>query len=142
MVKNNNNPRDFGLFIDKQRKIYKSIVSVDCPILANNVIFDSDGFNHLIYESNRKPRKLNEQYLKLINLKYVPEILKTSKHIAEVRVIQRKIKKVFKKAICYEVVGMCDGKKLGIIVERIGTGKFKFKSIMTYYKRRKTKKLP
>ena len=96
----------------------------------------------MIYESNLMPRKLSEQYLKLINLKYVPTIVSKSTKIIEIRCGTRKIKGKIKNTIGYELVGFCGNKKIGVIVERVGFGKFTFKSVIPYYKRKKTKKLP
>ena len=55
---------DLKKLVEKQKNFYKGVVSVFCPILNNTVYFTSDGFNHLLYESNRMPRKIGEQFMK------------------------------------------------------------------------------
>ena len=62
----------------QQRAFYESIVSVYCPVIGDTVYFTSKGFNHLIYNTNRRPRKVNEQFLKLKNLSYAPEVVKNA----------------------------------------------------------------
>lgn len=61
---------DIKTLINQMRTYYKALVSAHCPILNEAVYFSSDGFNHLIFDTNRKPRNINEQYLKL---KYLPK---------------------------------------------------------------------
>jgi len=140
MEKENIEKTTFNVFVNQQRQVYKNIVSVKCPVLGGKVYFTSDGFAHLIYESNRVPRKLSEQYLKLISfIKYVPKILLTGNKIEEIRCISRKIKGKLTKTLYYEVTGFYKNKKLGVIVERRGEGRLKFKSVIPYYNRRKTK---
>jgi hypothetical protein len=53
---------DIRELINEKRAFYKSIVSLYCPILGETVYFTSEGFNHLLFESNRMPRKLSERY--------------------------------------------------------------------------------
>jgi len=61
----------------KSKALYKNIISVFCPILNNTVYFTSEGYNHLLYEDFNHPRRVNEQYMKLICLPYASDILKT-----------------------------------------------------------------
>ena len=64
---------------------YRSLVSIYCPILAETVYFSADGFNHLIYDTNRKPRNINEQYLKLKYLSKAKEVIEKCNLITETR---------------------------------------------------------
>jgi len=127
--------------IIKSKRLYKSIVSVYCPILSNTVFFTSEGFNHLLYEDYYHPRNVNEQYMKLKCLPYAPEVVKKCTLISETRKVKRKIKKKFKDAIQYELVHeVSPGKKIRVVVEKIGTGKYRFRSVMPHD--RKSKKRP
>lgn len=131
----------------KQKAFYKSIVSVFCPLLNETIYFTSDGFLHLLYESNRRPRNINEQFMKLKCLNHVPLVLQKSTFIVDTRTVQLKIKGRLKLAIRHALVyEISSGVKVRVIVERIGSGKFKFLSVMPNSNRSKrglkTKKHP
>jgi len=129
---------DIRTLIQKQKSFYKNIISINCPILNETVYFTSEGFNHLIYESNRAPRKISEQYLKLIFLKYVPKVITNCIEILETRKTKRKIWGKYKKIICYTLVyEVIKGIKVRVIIEKIGNGKCKFKSVMPHDKKSK-----
>ncbi len=123
----------------EQKEIYDSIVSVYCKILDSTVYFTSEGFNHLIYESNRKPRNINEQFLKLKCLCYARRVIERCKKISEIREVKRFVDGILKEIIQYELVHEAvPGKKIRVVVEKIGTGKHKFRSVMP----ERTKKRP
>ena len=134
---------DFRDFIKRQRKYYKSIVSVNCPILQGTVFFTSEGFDHLLYKTNREPRKLNERYMKLMCLNNARDVIKKCKVISETREVQRKIKGRRKVIIQHELVHEIKrGVKIRVVVEKIGSGKLKFRSVMPHNNRSKPKKRP
>ncbi|MBI3620210.1 hypothetical protein HY214_03660 [Candidatus Roizmanbacteria bacterium] len=125
----------------KSKKLYKSIVSVYCSILNDTVYFTSEGFNHLLYESYKHPRSVAEQYLKLMHLPYAPDVVKNCRLISETRAIKKRVKNNLKNGVHYELVHeVSPGKKVRVIVEKIGTGKHKFMSVMPHDK--KSKKRP
>lgn len=121
---------DIRELIKKQKAFYQSVVSVNCQLLNNTVYFTGDGFNHLLGDNPRKRRIISEQYLKLSCLSHAPEIVKNCVRIVDIRKGERFIKHKKKTTITYELV---DGKKrrdnIAVIVERIGTGKLKFRSV-------------
>lgn len=134
---------DITIVLEEKRKLYKSIVSVFCPILSDTVYFTSEGFNHLLYKRHNVPRSIPEKYMKLLCLEHVVEVVSKSTRISEARVVRRKIKNVWKETVCYELVyEVSPKKKVRVIIEKIGTGKFRFRSIMPHDKRSKTKKRP
>lgn len=116
--------------IAKQKVFYKSIVSLSCPLLNETIYFTSEGFHHLTHKSNNKRRKVNEQYMKLKCLSFAPEIIKNCTRIIETRSEEHLIKGKKKTVITHELV---DGKKrshnIAVIIEKIGTGKHKFRSV-------------
>lgn len=123
--------------ISHQRKFYKSIVSLFCPILNETIYFTSDGFKHLLYESNRKPRVVSEQYMKLMCLHHAPAIIKNCTEFVS-RKAKRKIKGVWKEVVRYSLVyEVSKGVKMRAVVERVGTGKCVFLSIMPHDKKSK-----
>jgi hypothetical protein len=122
----------------QKREFYKSIVSVFCPVLNNTVYFTSSGFNHLLYDTNRKPRNIDEQYLKLKCLSYAPEVIKKSTVLADTRNYEIKIKGKKKPYIHYAVAYEIEkGKEIRVIVSRFGKGKYKFLSVMPHNKKSK-----
>lgn len=120
------------------KETYDSIVSVFCPILNETVYFSSEGYNHLIYESNRKPRDIREQKLKLKSFPYVPRVLERCKRISDVRKVKRIIKGTVKEVFQYELIHEASPQmKIRVNVEKIGTGKHRFKSVMPHTKKDK-----
>lgn len=79
---------DLGKYRDlkKQTELeYEKIVNVHCPALKAEVMFNSDGFHHMRYDSCRIERNKKSQYTKF---KYFPkalDIIKTSTTIQEYR---------------------------------------------------------
>lgn len=135
---------DIRLLIEKQKKLYKSIVSIFCPILNETVYFTAEGFHHLIHKSNNKRRPINEQYLKLKCFDYAVEVIKNSSRIIETRREQHLIKGKEKAVITYELIS--DDKshnRIAVIIEKIGEGKHKFRSVKRISRKRfKNKKAP
>lgn len=125
----------------KQKAFYQSIVSVFCPILDDTIYFTSEGYNHLLYESSRKPRTISEQFMKLQCLTHAPKVIKQCAVISETRTIKRNIKGKLKEAICYELVyEVKKGEHIRVVVQKIGTGKHTFLSVMPHDKKPKIKK--
>lgn len=116
------------------RAYYKRIGVVHCPILDEDVHFTSEGYNHLINESNStpgktKPRSPAEQYLKLIHLTDVKAVLKYSVLIDETRKVRKKVKDKWKDVIQYEIICAIKGVRVSVVVEKVGDGKHKFLSV-------------
>ena len=126
----------------KQGAFYKSIVSVFCPILNNTVYFTSEGFNHLLYD-NRKPRKISEQFMKLRCLTHAPLVIQKCAFVSETRLIVKNVKGKRKSGVHFELVyEVSPGERIRVVVEKIGTGKHKFLSVMRHGRRVKNKKHP
>jgi hypothetical protein len=124
----------------QQRPFYDSIVSVYCPVISDTVYFTAKGYNHLIYESNRKPRKVDEQFLKLKSLSDAPEVIKNAKGISDTQTFERRIPdrygertvKVLLLGLEHEVK---KNYKVRVVIEKIGMGKYHFLSVMPCKKR-------
>jgi len=113
------------------RKFYKKIGKVYSPALKRWVYFTSKGFNHLIYDSNRKDRSINEQILKLSLLKYVVKAINDSKEIEQIRIIEYKLSKHSHKVKHYSLIYIIDNKHtIRIVIERIENYKYTFLSVM------------
>lgn len=116
-----------------QKAFYKSIVSVFCPLLNEVVYFTSDGFIHLLYESNRMPRNISEQFMKLKCLPHAPIVIQKSKIIVDTRTFEIKVKgkkkTLIQYALAYEV---SKGVIIRVVVGRLGAGKLRFISVMPH----------
>lgn len=127
--------------IGQQKRLYQSIVSVFCPILNETVYFTSEGFHHLTNKSNNKRRSINEQYLKLKCFDHAVDIVKNSSRIVETRREKHVIKGKEKSVITYELVSNnTNCKCIAVIVEKIGAGKHKFRSVKKISNHRYTNK--
>lgn len=116
------------------RAYYNRMKPVFCTILDEEVKFTAEGYFHLINESNSTPTNTNprdpkEQYMKLMYLNDVPAILKYSEQIDERRKTRKKVKNKWKNVIQTEVVHIIKGKKISVIVEKVGDGATKFLSV-------------
>src|ERR1035437_1127785 len=58
--------------------LYNTFKAVDCAALGQNVLFTSEGFNHLIYSSPKKMRDKRAQILRFDMLEKAKFILETS----------------------------------------------------------------
>lgn len=110
--------------------MYKRIAFVYCPILNENIYFTSEGFFHMINKSPLKRRPIAEQYLKLMCLTHAADIVKNCTRIIETRNDRRIVKGKKKTVRTFELIDAKVRKyPISVIVERIGSGKLKFKSV-------------
>lgn len=115
--------------LEERRNWYKSIKKVYCPILKECVIFNSKGFNHLIYP-NGKWRPKKEQMYKLGLLPLVIPVIKNARTIYQYKKFF--VKDLGKEAefwILKEIVGKRKT-ETKVILRRVGTGNITFLSVM------------
>lgn len=135
-------------FKAERRAFYQSIVAIECPILGATVYFTSQGFDHLINESNStqfdsKPRLATEQYMKLKHLAYVPDVIRKCTKVNAIRKVKKMVKGVEKDTTQYELVHeFTKVKSVRVIIEKVGDGKHKFLSVMPHNATSKSKKHP
>lgn len=116
------------------KRYYDSLGRVFCPILNCYVHFNSDGYRHLIYKTNRKKRNVKEQQYKLRFIKLIIPVLKHSSQLADWRFADGK-SDMQHYAVVYTV-----GKnpiKVRVIVKRTGDGQFNFHSVMGHENNKK-----
>ncbi|MBP9818340.1 hypothetical protein KBC75_06375 [Candidatus Shapirobacteria bacterium] len=117
-----------------QKKFYKNIGTVFCPVLNETIYFNSNGFRHLIFKNNREWRNVPEVTLKLSCLPAVPYVIKKAKEISQTRTIEV-VKYGNKKVVRhFELVAKSKGKLIRVVLEKIGDGKIHFLSTMPHYK--------
>lgn len=120
--------------------LYKTIGQILCPYFGTEVLFNGEGFNHLIYSDGRE-RDKRVQLRKFDLLKTVPEILKKAGTVQE-----------YRKQLCKYGKRKADGffetkemefwgfiaivkhhdeyMKIKIIIRRVGDGNLTFWSVM------------
>ena len=65
-------------FIKKQIELYKTFDSCYCLALQDDVYFNSDGLNHILYY-RRRPRKHSEKHYRANLIKFLKEVINNSK---------------------------------------------------------------
>ena len=126
-------------------EFYKSVGKVYCPYFQSNVIFSSEGFNHLQFSGGIK-RKNEEQLLKFSLLKLAPYVIKNSGTIQEYRKTMYAVgkQKPIDGSIRMEVVefwglvAICGEKenqvRVKVILRRLAYGELAFWSVMPMQK--------
>lgn len=112
-------------FIEEKRAWYKTIGKCYCPVLKTDVIFNSKGFRHLLYNGLGKARSNNERIYRLRLLPLVIPIIKTVEIVTEYSVFSDKNVEYW---MLQKVVGK-KNHKVSIILRRIGNGNITFYSV-------------
>lgn len=123
---------------------YKKIVSVYSPALKSEIIFNSDGFHHLRYDSSRAERSKKAQYIKFRYFNKAVEIIKLSTTIQEYRrgicPVGKPDKGGFRKTKIVEwfaffsIISFAKRTRIRVVVRRIGAdGQYHFWSVMPFW---------
>lgn len=138
MVYNSQMPRkNFQDFLKKHRALYKKIKCIKCPILNEDIVFNSKGFYHLRYDSHGKMRSLREQKYKIGLLPLVIPVVKFSTTIHEYKKEEysQPLGKYYEIWELRHTVGK--GQTIvSVVLRRIGNGNITFLSVW----KNKTKK--
>ena len=70
-------------FIKKQKEIYKKLKPCYCKAIQENVYFNSDGLNHLLYK-NRRPRSMYEKKYRISLIKYLQIVISNAIEAKEI----------------------------------------------------------
>ena len=128
------------------QELYNNINSVFSPALKEKIIFQAEGFNHIVFKKDHSERERSSQFLrfklillakKLIELSTTyQEFEETIKEFA-VKKYKRKIKE--NKAVKYwGIIAIIDGRKIKVILRKIGnSGSSHFWSIIPAWKTNK-----
>ena len=121
------------------QKFYNSIGNVFSPVFQNNIFFNSEGFNHIIFKGAHSERERSSQILRFKLLPLALKLVKTSTTYQEfeetlkefeVKSFKKRIKKT--KAVRYwGIIAIIDGRKIKVIIRKIGEdGQMNFWSIV------------
>lgn len=124
---------------------YASIHEVRSPYFQSNIIFNSDGFNHLQFSAGRERNK-KEQLLKFLFLKHVPYIVKNSGTLQEHRKTmqvgeRRRYAKGERDMELVEywgfiaIVPNTNSTRIKVILRKVGKGAIHFWSVMPTQKK-------
>lgn len=131
-------PIEYCKILTSNTKVsYEAIGNVYCPILKETVIFNANGFHHLLYEAGGTPRDVSERIYKLVLFPLVIPVIKNALSVAEERDIEvkasRKKNAPKKKGKHYALVAIVGKKKpvaVRVVLQKIGTGNLTFLSVM------------
>lgn len=117
--------------------LYNSFKSVECPAFGQKVVFDSEGFNHLVYSAPKKMRNKSAQILRFDMLKKAKFILETSTTYQEYdeEIINKKVNRkgewvpmnVFVRS--WGFVAIVRKFRVKVVVTQEGNGAIKFLSV-------------
>ncbi len=115
-------------FIEKQKKLYRTLKPCFCPAIQATVYFNSDGLNHLLYDKHR-PRNHNQKHNRVAFIDHIVEAVAKS---------QRAIQESFAVPPCQlwilEWVEVTNNQgcryKIKIVLRKKGDGNIHFWSVM------------
>lgn len=117
--------------------VYDGVGTILCPILKEDVVFNSRGFHHLQYDSDGTPRDIGEVIYKLTLFPLAVPTIKNATYVAEERDVMvrpdRKKGSKLVKGKTYALVAKVGRKRpvsVRVILLKIGNGKLMFRSIM------------
>ncbi len=116
-------------FIEKQKKLYKTLKPCYCTAIQETVHFTADGWNHLIYH-RRRPRNLDERTYRAALIPYLCEVLTDATTATKTIDTQYGPHPLW--IIEHQVKALHNGKKqiLKLILQKRGAGNTHFLSVM------------
>lgn len=112
------------------QNFYNNISSAFSPAFNQNVYFNSEGFNHIIFKSSRSERERSSQVLrfkllhlavKLVKLSTTHQEFEETLKEFEIKSHKKRIRK--SKAVRYwGVIAIIDSRKIKVILRQIGDG--------------------
>ena len=132
----------FNQIKEEAEKYYDGIGKIKCPYLNDNVHFNSEGFEHLLFKSWNKTRSRNEQYTRLRLLPLVCQVISKShtlqeydeKQILARQKINSRWEKKNKTAYYYVFVAIIKDCRIKVIVKEIAGGQKFFYSLYPSWK--------
>ena len=130
---------------EKAENFYKNIKKVWCPYFKENVHFNSEGYEHLLFKEWNKTRSRIEQYMRLRLLPFAPKIIGLSHTLQEYaeskRFERRKINSRWEKRLVlvryYVFIAILNETRFKIIVKEVEGGAKMFHSIYPSWKKKK-----
>ena len=122
--------------------LYKTIDSVYCPFFGEQVNFNADGLEHLKFKAWNKPRKRNDQFMRLKLLRLAPEVIKNSKTLQGVWDTKKPVRRkrhgkwesLFTDVSYYEFIAVLEKKRMKVIVKQLAGGEKFFWTLIPYWR--------
>jgi len=109
-------------FLQKQKRWYGAVKKVYCRHLGADVIFNSEGFAHLIYDSYGRKRSISDSYRRLIIIPLSVQIIGLANSIHEERIEGT--------TRCWALRRRIDRTWITVVLRKVGDGQITFFSIM------------
>jgi len=119
--------------------LYKSFRSIKCPALKNQeVYFNAEGFNHLIYRIPKQERDKRVQIMRFELLEKARELIgitttlqEYEDYLTQIPRWMNKKKQMTNVKICDSgLVGIIKGYRIKVVLRKIGNGKIEFHSVI------------
>ena len=141
MGKFNLNENDFESIKKNAETFYETIGDVYCPYFKEKISFNSKGFKHLKFKSDRQARSRKDQYARLKLLHIAPQILKASHTLQGIWQTKRfemlktnnRWEYILKEVVFYEFMAVLDSIRAKVIVKEIHGGEKHFWSIIPFW---------
>ena len=115
---------DYILLKNKAYKRYRKIIQVNCPYLKAPVVFNSQGFWHLIYTGRNEKRDKKNQILRFQLLNKAIYLISITSTLQEFEVRKDN------NTIYYGFIAIIEGWKIKVIVKKTGNGSYTFWSVI------------
>lgn len=133
--------QDYKELLYKAKVLYTSFDTVLCPTLSCGIVFNSSGFNHILFQRGQKPRSKTSQILRFSLLEKAYKLVGLTTTFQEYdslnkEVIVKKYKdKIFKEKtiVFWGLVAILDNQKIRVVLRKVGNGNIHFWSVMPYW---------
>ncbi len=117
--------------LKQQTALYKKIGKVYCPVLKEDIVFNSKGFQHIKYDGLGHGRTIKERMYRLYLVPHIEEVIKNATKIHQYRA-RAYSKKLGKYVEFWELKEKVGKPKITVkvVLRRIGTGNITFWSVM------------
>jgi hypothetical protein len=119
----------YSNFVEEKRTWYKTIGKCYCPVLKEEIFFNSKGFYHLMYDGLGHHRTQKETMYKMGLLPLVIPVIKTTKEILQ---NDKEYSKNLRRVVEYWQLKKVVGKQrttVIVVLRRIGSGQINFYSV-------------
>ena len=136
------NEQDFQKVSSDAKVFYAAIGEIHCPYFGEKIIFNTAGFKHLKFKSDKVARSRFEQYARLKLINFAPRVLSLSRTVQGIWVtkcferirIHSRTDTVLKPVSYFEFIAVLDNVRVKVIVKQIDSGRKFFWSIIPYWK--------
>lgn len=124
---------------EDSKRFYDQVGKVSCPAFGQEVIFTSEGFNHLVYKNNRREREKSVQIMKFKLLPLTQKLVGLTTTFQEYEESLREFRvKKFKKSVqetkvvkYWGIIAILEHRKFKVVIRKVGdNGQLNFWSVI------------